>query len=179
MSDIFNAISDATRRQILGALAAKPGLTVSELVTLTGEGQPTVSKHLKTLRDLNLVTVEASGQTRKYSISIAPLAEVLDFVVGLDATVDSKLATKMGEAGEHLGSWVAGSVDWLSDQISEQVIDRIDEDKLGRELGRRLADARFQAEKSARDAAAAAKVKLDEGLAAAKNRFKNQSPESD
>jgi DNA-binding transcriptional ArsR family regulator len=65
MSDIFNAISDATRRQILGALAKTPGLTVSELVALTGEGQPTVSKHLKTLRDLNLVTVESAGQTRK------------------------------------------------------------------------------------------------------------------
>lgn len=179
MSDIFNAISDATRRQILGALAAKPGLTVSELVALTGEGQPTVSKHLKTLRDLSLVTVEASGQTRKYSINTAPLSEVLTFIGSLDGGLESNLAVKMGEAGEHLGSWVADSIDWLGDQLNEQVIEKIDEEKLGRELGRRLADARFQAEKSARDAAAATKAKLDEGLAAAKNRFKNQGPESD
>ena len=201
MSDIFNAISDATRRQILGALAAKPGLTVSELVALTGEGQPTVSKHLKTLRDLSLVSVEASGQTRKYTLNAAPLSEVVSFINSLDASlggagstpvaesavtakavvdaIESKLAGKLDEAGEHLGSWVAGSVDWLGDQLSEQVIDKLNEDKLGRELGRRLADARFQAEKSARDAAAAAKAKLDEGLAAAKSRFKNQGPESD
>lgn len=201
MSDIFNAISDATRRQILGALAAKPGLTVSELVALTGEGQPTVSKHLKTLRDLSLVTVEASGQTRKYSINTAPLTEVLTFIGSLDASlgssgssaktestvtakavvdaIESTLAVKMGEAGEQLGSWVAGSVDWLGDQLNEQVIDKIDEDKLGRELGRRLADARFQADKSTRDAAAAAKAKLHEGLVAAKRRFKSQGPESD
>ena len=201
MSDIFNAISDATRRQILGALAAKPGLTVSELVALTGEGQPTVSKHLKTLRDLSLVSAEASGQTRKYSLNVAPLTEVLTFINSLDASlgnsgssaktdstvtakavvdaIESTLAVKMGEAGEQLGSWVAGSVDWLGDQLNQQVVDKIDEEKLGRELGRRLADARFQADKSARDAAAAAKAKLHEGLVAAKSRFKNQGPESD
>ena len=201
MSDIFNAISDATRRQILGALAATPGLTVSELVTLTGEGQPTVSKHLKTLRDLNLVTVETAGQTRKYSLNSGPLAEVAAFLNQVDApsahsaasskhesevtakavvsAIESKLAVRLGEAGENLGTWVAESVDWLGDQLNEQVIEKIDEDKLGRELGRRMADARFAAEKSAREAAAAAKAKLDEGLQAAKNRLKQQGPESD
>ena len=199
MSDIFNAISDATRRQILGALSATPGLTVSELVALTGEGQPTVSKHLKTLRDLDLVSVETAGQTRKYSLNAAPLAEVSAFLNSVDAgsaeahstheaqvtakavvsAIESKLAVKFGEAGENLGSWVAESVDWLGDQINEQVFDKIDEEKLGRELGRRMADARFTAEKGAREAAAAAKAKLDEGLKAAKSRFKNQGPESD
>jgi hypothetical protein len=201
MSDIFNAISDATRRQILGALATTPGLTVGELVALTGEGQPTVSKHLKTLRDLSLVTVETAGQTRKYSLNAGPLSEVTAFVNSVDASaaatttsgsheskvtaeavvsaIDSKLAVKFGEAGESLGSWVAESVDWLGDQLNEQVLDKIDEEKLGRDLGRRMADAKFAAEKSARDAAAAAKAKLDEGLKAAKNRFKSQGPESD
>ena len=201
MSDIFNAISDATRRQILGALAVKPGQTVSELVALTGEGQPTVSKHLKTLRDLNLVTAQAEGQTRKYSLNAGPLAEVAVFLTHLDApaadsafaskhdsevtakavveAIESKLAVKLGEAGENLGTWVADSAQWLGEQLSEQVIEKIDEDKLGRELGRRMADARFAAEKSAREAAAAAKAKLDEGLRAAKSRFKNQGPESD
>ena len=201
MSDIFNAISDATRRQILGALAKTPGLTVSELVALTGEGQPTVSKHLKTLRDLNLVSVESAGQTRKYSLNAGPLGEVTAFLNSVDASstkpknaakpeaditaktvvtaIESKLAVKFGEAGESLGSWVAESVDWLGDQINEQVLEKIDEEKLGRDLGRRMADARFAAEKSAREAAATAKAKLDEGLKAAKSRFKNQGPESD
>jgi DNA-binding transcriptional ArsR family regulator len=201
MSDIFNAISDATRRQILGALAITPALTVGEIVALTGEGQPTVSKHLKTLRDLSLVTVETAGQTRKYSLNAGPLSEVTAFVNSVDASftgksasgskgskapveaavsaIESKLAVKFGEAGESLGSWVADSVDWLGDQLNEQVLDKIDEEKLGRDLGRRVADARFAAEKSARDAAAAAKAKLDEGLKAAKSRFKNQGPESD
>ena len=201
MSDIFNAISDATRHQILGALASNPGQTVSELVALTGEGQPTVSKHLKTLRDQNLVSVEAEGQTRKYSLNAAPLVEVNAFLNAVSApaadsaaaskhesdvtakavveAIESKLAVKLGEAGENLGTWVAESVDWLGDQLNEQVISKIDEDKLGHELGRRMADARFAAEKSAREAAAAAKAKLDEGLKAAKNRLKNHGPESD
>ncbi|NCV98829.1 MAG: ArsR family transcriptional regulator [Actinobacteria bacterium] len=59
MADIFEAIADPTRRNImetlLSAQVAGSELTVSELVQKTGLGQPTVSKHLKTLREVGLV----------------------------------------------------------------------------------------------------------------------------
>ena len=64
MTDIFSAISDQTRRHILDALASSSPLTVSELVAITGEAQPTVSKHLKTLREAGLVSTETVGQNR-------------------------------------------------------------------------------------------------------------------
>ena len=56
MTDIFDVISDATRRDILALLlkraaSAAPELSVSDLVAQTQLTQPTVSKQLKVLRD--------------------------------------------------------------------------------------------------------------------------------
>jgi len=79
MADIFEAIADPTRRQLLETILASNlvggsgELTVSELVEKTGIGQPTVSKHLKTLREVNLVAVREDGQKRFYSITAEPL----------------------------------------------------------------------------------------------------------
>ena len=70
MADIFEAIADPTRRKImetlLSAQVAGSELTVSELVQKTGLGQPTVSKHLKTLREVGLVAAREDGQKRFY-----------------------------------------------------------------------------------------------------------------
>ena len=59
MADIFDVISDATRRDILALLlkrtaTATPELSVSDLVAHTKLSQPTVSKQLKVLRDAGL-----------------------------------------------------------------------------------------------------------------------------
>ena len=62
MADIFEAIADPTRRQLMETLLSSNltggngELTVTELVEKTGVGQPTVSKHLKTLREVGLVS---------------------------------------------------------------------------------------------------------------------------
>ena len=50
-------------------------MSVSELVTELGISQPTVSKHLKVLRDHGLVTVREEGQHRYYRLDPAPLDE--------------------------------------------------------------------------------------------------------
>jgi DNA-binding transcriptional ArsR family regulator len=148
MSEIYSAIADPTRRQILSALAAKPA-TVSDLVTLTGAEQPTVSKHLKTLRDANLVTVEAQGQARVYALNAAPLAEVANYLQSLGmATEDTtdELQAMLGDAGEKLGGWLSAGATWLNSQIQDRLgkVD-VDATKLGKELGRKLADAKAAA----------------------------------
>lgn len=160
MSDVFGAIADPTRRQILEALA-KSAKTVGELVTITGEGQPTVSKHLKTLREAGLVSVEAEGQSRKYSIEAGGLSaaslwlgsvaagsgSVAGQVAAEVATdLDVKLKQAMGDAGVQVGSWLAAGATWLGGQLQEKLADAdVDARRLGRELGRQLADARAQA----------------------------------
>lgn len=160
MSDVFSAIADPVRRQILEALA-KGEKTVTELVTLTGEGQPTVSKHLKTLREAGLVTATAEGQSRKYSIETNGLSSVglwLTQVAPASASVagqvaaevatdlDEKLKQAASDAGTQLGSWLAAGATWLGGQLQERLADaEVDARKLGRELGRQLADARANA----------------------------------
>jgi DNA-binding transcriptional ArsR family regulator len=83
MADIFDVLADGTRRELLTHLLrhsgsrTKPGeVAVSELVTELGISQPTVSKHLKVLRDHGLVSVREEGQHRYYRLDAAPLDEV-------------------------------------------------------------------------------------------------------
>lgn len=86
MADIFDVIADGTRRDILRLLldratAGERGTSVSQIVSELGASQPTVSKHLKVLREAHLVSVREEGQHRYYSLSAAPLDEVDDWLV--------------------------------------------------------------------------------------------------
>lgn len=64
-SDAFNAVAEPRRRDILNYLAAteKP---VGEIVLALGMEQPSVSKHLKVLRDVGLVTSRREGKQMFY-----------------------------------------------------------------------------------------------------------------
>ena len=81
MADIFDVLADGTRRELLTRLHTRGGeVSVSELVTELGISQPTVSKHLKVLRDHGLVTVRDEGQHRYYRLDPAPLADLEDWL---------------------------------------------------------------------------------------------------
>ncbi len=86
MADIFDVIADGTRRDILQLLreraaSGEHGTSVSQIVNQLGVSQPTVSKHLKVLREAELVSVREEGQHRYYRLSTAPLDEVDDWLV--------------------------------------------------------------------------------------------------
>ena len=82
MPDIFGVISDATRRDILQVLLERhkqdAEISVSEIVAQLELSQPTVSKHLKVLREAELVTVREEGQHRYYTLDPEPLEMVED-----------------------------------------------------------------------------------------------------
>jgi ArsR family transcriptional regulator, arsenate/arsenite/antimonite-responsive transcriptional repressor len=99
MADIFSVIADPTRRQLLSLLldryvsgdatasgAAAGEASVSELVQRLELSQPTVSKHLKVLREAGLVEVREEGQHRYYRLETVPLEEVEDWIVPFLAT---------------------------------------------------------------------------------------------
>ncbi len=100
MADIFDVIADGTRRDILRLLldrqsADERGTSVSHIVAELGVSQPTVSKHLKVLREAGLVSVREEGQHRYYSLSPAPLDAVDDWLVpflGDETDADAELA---------------------------------------------------------------------------------------
>jgi DNA-binding transcriptional ArsR family regulator len=77
MADIFDVLADGTRRELLSRLERRDGeVSVSQLVSELGISQPTVSKHLKVLRDAGLVTVREEGQHRYYRLDRAPFSDV-------------------------------------------------------------------------------------------------------
>lgn len=86
--DAYSALSDPTRRRILTALRGGPR-PVGELVTELQVSQPTVSKHLKVLRDAGMVATRAQGQKRFYSLTAEPFVAVLDWVNELVAAADT------------------------------------------------------------------------------------------
>ncbi len=119
MTDIFDVIADGTRRDILQLLLQRAtegdaGTSVSQIVSELGISQPTVSKHLKVLRDADLVSVREDGQRRFYSIEVEPLGVVDDWLVpflvdafGDDAPDIDLTFTALNESAAHAAG-VAG-----------------------------------------------------------------------
>ena len=75
MATAFDVLAEPSRRRILDLLLERER-SVNELVDLVGLSQPSVSKHLKTLREAGLVRVRQDAQWRWYQIDAAPLAEI-------------------------------------------------------------------------------------------------------
>ncbi|QFZ22380.1 ArsR/SmtB family transcription factor [Saccharothrix syringae] len=75
MASTFAVLADPQRRRILDVLRAgeRP---VNDLVDGLSVSQPTVSKHLKVLREAGLVEVRRDAQRRLYRLRPEPLAEV-------------------------------------------------------------------------------------------------------
>src|SRR5881275_3186524 len=76
-SDVFNAVAEPRRREILGLLVVKE-LPVGDIVMLIKLDQPSVSKHLRVLRDVGLVHVRRNGRHKFYRTNaqaIRPLHE--------------------------------------------------------------------------------------------------------
>jgi DNA-binding transcriptional ArsR family regulator len=81
--DVFAVIAEATRRDILVALR-KGDKAVGELVQELEASQPTISKHLKVLREADLVSMRAQGQKRYYALNPKPLAGIASWLQSFD-----------------------------------------------------------------------------------------------
>jgi ArsR family transcriptional regulator len=78
-ADICSAMADPTRILILYTLADRPR-TVTELAIEIGLSQPAVSRHLKVLRERNLVRALRQGPSVEYSLVDRRLIEALDLL---------------------------------------------------------------------------------------------------
>ncbi|WP_426299584.1 ArsR/SmtB family transcription factor [Arthrobacter sp. R-11] len=81
--DVFAVIAEATRRDILVALRSGDK-AVGELVQELEASQPTISKHLKVLREADLVSMRAQGQKRYYALNPKPLAGIASWLETFD-----------------------------------------------------------------------------------------------
>jgi DNA-binding transcriptional ArsR family regulator len=79
-TDVFNAIAEPRRRQIIEVLARRGAVAVGALVVTLGLPQPAVSKHLGVLRKVGLVSVMKQGKQRLYQLEAKELKVVHDWV---------------------------------------------------------------------------------------------------
>ena len=77
--DVFQAISDPTRRAILLLLASQ-SMTAGAIAANFDTARPTVSKHLQILTECDLLKQEQTGREIHYHINAKQLKEVADFI---------------------------------------------------------------------------------------------------
>jgi DNA-binding transcriptional ArsR family regulator len=78
--DVFNAVAEPRRREILDVLGDGRERPVSEVVEAVRMPQPSVSKHLSVLLKVGVVTVTRKGQMRMYRLNGSNLKPVHDWV---------------------------------------------------------------------------------------------------
>ncbi len=78
--DIFNAVAEPRRREILDVLGDGRERAVNDVVEAVGIPQPSVSKHLAVLLKVGVVTVSRNGQMRMYRLNGSGLKPVHDWV---------------------------------------------------------------------------------------------------
>ena len=89
-SDVFNAVAEAHRREILDTLIAgeKAVGTIVDDVSLS---QPQVSKHLRVLSEVGLVSCRPEGRRRLYSLEPARLRPFREWLAKYEQALDERL----------------------------------------------------------------------------------------
>jgi len=89
-SDVFNAIADVRRREILDVLIAGEK-AVGAIVNDLSMSQPQVSKHLRVLSEVGLVRCRAEGRRRLYRLEPKHLRPLHDWVAKYEQAMNERL----------------------------------------------------------------------------------------
>jgi DNA-binding transcriptional ArsR family regulator len=89
-SDVFNAIAEADRREILDVLITGEK-AVGTIVNELSMSQPQVSKHLRVLSEVGLVGCRAQGRHRLYRLEPAPLRPLHDWLAKYEQAWNDRL----------------------------------------------------------------------------------------
>jgi DNA-binding transcriptional ArsR family regulator len=91
MTDVFRALADESRRNLLDALFARGGQTLGELAAGLPMTRQAVAKHLGVLEAANLVSVHWRGREKLHYLNPVPIGAIVRRWVGKfeDARVDA------------------------------------------------------------------------------------------
>jgi DNA-binding transcriptional ArsR family regulator len=89
-SDVFNALAEAHRREVLDVLIAGEK-AVGEIVTDLSMSQPQVSKHLQVLSAVGLVRCRADGRRRLYRLEASRLRPLHDWLAKYEQSWNDRL----------------------------------------------------------------------------------------
>lgn len=91
--DVLRALAHPVRWGILTRLAAEPGICACDFTEFFDVSQPTISAHLKVLREAGLVATQRRGTTICYTLTRDPLARLADRLSGMAATAPAPPVT--------------------------------------------------------------------------------------
>ena len=89
---VFDALADANRRYVLEALAERETATATELAAELPVTRQAVAKHLAALNEAGLVESRREGRETRYELTPGPLAAAMNWMAGVGAEWDSRLA---------------------------------------------------------------------------------------
>ncbi len=73
LDDVFLALANSSRRQLMDLIAARPGCTLTQLLNEFNISRIGLMKHLQVLQDANLVIAEKQGRERPLYLNAVPL----------------------------------------------------------------------------------------------------------
>ena len=82
MDQVFKALADASRRELLDRLRADNGQTLNELCALLDMTRQAVSKHLGILEEANLVATVKQGREKLHYLNPVPIHEIAERWIG-------------------------------------------------------------------------------------------------
>lgn len=99
--DVFQAIADPNRRQMLRLLSGKE-MPLNAVASHFAMTRPAVSKHLRVLSEAGLVHLRKVGRETRYTLCPQPLEDLKDWLSFFEQFWDGKLAALKGyvETGE-------------------------------------------------------------------------------
>lgn len=80
LRDVFDAIADPTRRQLIRLLSEAEEIPLHELTAHFEMGRTAVSKHLTILKEAGLVIDRKVGRETRFRLNASPLIEIQEWV---------------------------------------------------------------------------------------------------
>ena len=90
MTDVFAALADPTRREVM-ELLARGTTTATEIAAELPVSRQAVAKHLAVLEDAGLVAAQRAGRERRVSPTPAPLGEAISWMAAVGGAWDERL----------------------------------------------------------------------------------------
>jgi DNA-binding transcriptional ArsR family regulator len=90
LSDVFAALADPTRREVMELLASG-STTATEIAAELPVTRQAVAKHLAVLEDAGLVHARRAGRERRFSPTPAPLGDAISWMASVGGQWDERL----------------------------------------------------------------------------------------
>jgi DNA-binding transcriptional ArsR family regulator len=146
MSDIFKVLANPKARLVLETLAKTPSSNVAKLAEASKVSADQVTAQLTTLVESGLVRSTGSGTSKMYSINAKGFTPYLTWLAKVaESQAVAKLEQQVIKLGGKVGSAVSTGSKWVSGQVKAKV--DVDPKKLGKRLGRILADVKIEGQK--------------------------------